>query len=380
LKPSLSSGPTVSPDPPVHFPAINSLRGIAILMVLAYHLFHFTGIFEYGWMGVDLFFVLSGFLITNILLQQKRDSSFFRNFYRNRVLRIFPVYYVTLIAFFLLANLLFNERDAASTYNYYKTHQAWFWTNTQNWLFIIKGSPEVPYLKHFWSIAIEEQFYLFWPFLVFSAINKFKLVKISICLMVFALLLRATLFMFDRSHVESYTFNTFARTDGLMGGAVLAILLPGHKKQLSLFCKVFFITGILFFIISLFIYGSISRYNMLTSVFGYTFISLFFTSAVYYVLTINSKLIQTFARFKLFHFFARYSYCIYVIHVPIYLAIITKSEFLAEKLSIPNNQFVLSAITLILVIVISMASYHLMEKHFLKLKRHSSKFTKSAIT
>ena len=144
------------------------MRGIAILLVLVCHLTQYGGMRPDGpfldrvwraWtmplgFGVDLFFVLSGFLITGILLDTREGPDYFRNFYARRVLRIFPLYYAALAVAFLLIPSV--RRDAL-----------WYWTYLTNFRFAEVGWPKVPYLGHFWSLAVEEQFYLVWPALVF---------------------------------------------------------------------------------------------------------------------------------------------------------------------------------------------------------------------
>ena len=148
-----------------YYPALDVLRGIAIILVFFYHTFHFIPFFEFGWMGVDLFFVLSGFLITDLLLVTQKNKNFFRNFYIRRFLRIFPLYYLVLTVFLVLSPYFFSQQNL-NEYTYYNQNQFWFWAQLQNWLFVTKGLGNSPYLSHLWSLAIEEQFYLFWPLLV----------------------------------------------------------------------------------------------------------------------------------------------------------------------------------------------------------------------
>src|SRR6476660_8253758 len=94
-----------APAQRTHCPALDGLRGIAILLVVLYHNFGFNSYFNYGWLGVDLFFVLSGFLITDILLNTMNTKNYFRNFYARRVLRIFPLYYLSLFLFIIILPL-----------------------------------------------------------------------------------------------------------------------------------------------------------------------------------------------------------------------------------------------------------------------------------
>src|SRR5512144_2577839 len=89
-----------------YYPALDGLRGIAIILVICCHNFDFIPYLRFGWIGVDLFFVLSGFLITDILLQTRDDKNYLQNFYLRRILRIFPLYYGVLLLFFALAPAL----------------------------------------------------------------------------------------------------------------------------------------------------------------------------------------------------------------------------------------------------------------------------------
>jgi len=158
-----------------HLPALDGVRGLAILAVL---LFHFvaprdpkgpidaaiTWLFSYGALGVDLFFVLSGFLITGILYDSRADPSYFRNFYMRRVLRIFPLYYgVLVIVFFVVPAIpALHGSEIAGL----RSHQAWAWLYGVNIYLAIHGGWVLSYIEHFWSLAIEEQFYLAWPLVV----------------------------------------------------------------------------------------------------------------------------------------------------------------------------------------------------------------------
>ena len=158
-----------------HLPALDGVRGLAVLAVL---LFHFvakttaTNTFEqvvnrvlnYGSLGVDLFFVLSGFLITGILYDSRTSPAYFQNFYMRRVLRIFPLYYAVLAGVFFVVPLVPPLRG--SELAGLREYQAWAWLYGVNIYLSIKGAWALSYLDHFWSLAVEEHFYFVWPLVV----------------------------------------------------------------------------------------------------------------------------------------------------------------------------------------------------------------------
>lgn len=162
-------------------PALDGVRGLAILAVLVFHFVApanpqgtvddvITWLFSYGALGVDLFFVLSGFLITGILYDSRTDPAYFRNFYMRRVLRIFPLYYgVLAILFFVLPAIpALHGTEIAALRN----DQAWAWLYGVNIFMAIHGSWGLSYIEHFWSLAVEEQFYLVWPLVVWLLAAK----------------------------------------------------------------------------------------------------------------------------------------------------------------------------------------------------------------
>jgi peptidoglycan/LPS O-acetylase OafA/YrhL len=161
-----------------NIPALDGLRGLAILAVIAVHAFSerllaghalarsIAWVARAGWLGVDLFFVLSGFLITRLLVASRGSPGYFRRFWLFRCLRIFPLYYATLVAVLLLAPLVWPSLTSA----YPCRHQSPLWLYWVNIDIVLKESAlfrtHVFFLDHFWSLAVEEQFYLIWPFVV----------------------------------------------------------------------------------------------------------------------------------------------------------------------------------------------------------------------
>jgi peptidoglycan/LPS O-acetylase OafA/YrhL len=158
-----------------HLPTLDGVRGLAILMVLMYHFVAQTTatnrfeaavnwLLSYGFLGVDLFFVLSGFLITGILYDSRADPAYFQSFYMRRLLRIFPLYYGVLAVVFFVVPMIPALRG--SEIAGLREHQAWAWLYGVNAYLSIQGDWVLSYITHFWSLAVEEHFYLVWPLVV----------------------------------------------------------------------------------------------------------------------------------------------------------------------------------------------------------------------
>jgi peptidoglycan/LPS O-acetylase OafA/YrhL len=186
---------------------LDSLRGIACLVVLFYHLK--PHLLPIGWAAVDLFFVLSGYLITRICLREGGGTGFLRAFYARRALRIFPIYYLAIFAVVALGPWL-PERC-------YLDGLPWYLTYTQNLSFYWSArAPRIsPYLDHLWTLAIEEQFYLVWP-AVAIRLGRRRLIPVSLGLLAASLAARM-------SGVNWWLL--LARADGFALGGLLAALL-----------------------------------------------------------------------------------------------------------------------------------------------------------
>jgi peptidoglycan/LPS O-acetylase OafA/YrhL len=158
-----------------YYKELDGVRGIAALMVMCFHFFQYLDstnpiilmikkVSIFGQTGVSLFFVLSGFLITRILIAEKGSKNYFLNFYIRRSLRIFPLYYLYLILVFFFIPIVTNANIPEFT------RQIYHWIYLQDFAITFKWDYSGP--LHFWSLAVEEHYYLFFPFLVYYLPDK----------------------------------------------------------------------------------------------------------------------------------------------------------------------------------------------------------------
>jgi peptidoglycan/LPS O-acetylase OafA/YrhL len=218
---------------PRMIPQLDRLRGLAILMVLLIHAeaaapSALIGMVNQGWAGVDLFFVLSGFLITGILWDTRDHAGYFKRFYGRRILRIWPPYTIVLVAAFCLLPLLKHSFGG------------WFREIPQEplgvWAYLLMiqnffGSAlrKSPILVVTWSLAIEEQFYLIWPIVIRQGLRRMLLPCVSAGL-VLAPLLRTWAMQRGISQIAIYT-SPLTHGDGLLCGAAIALWLRSAKPK-----------------------------------------------------------------------------------------------------------------------------------------------------
>jgi peptidoglycan/LPS O-acetylase OafA/YrhL len=177
---------------------------------------------KYGSYGVELFFILSGFLITGILYDGRNRPHYFRNFFMRRLLRIFPLYYGVLALVFFVVPLISLLRGP--TLDYLVDRQAWAWLYAVNIYIARNGEWSFYYLNHFWSLAIEEHFYLFWPLVVFVLARRpWALIAASLAMSLGAMLARLIGSLAGLSWWTTYSLTPF-RLDGLALGAFLAVM------------------------------------------------------------------------------------------------------------------------------------------------------------
>ena len=362
--------------------ALDGLRACAILAVLVHGgpRSHdglgprvLAAVSQFGWAGVQLFFVLSGFLITGILLDTKQRPHFFRNFYARRTLRIFPPYYVTLMLTLLVGPLVFST--AASGVGAILSRQGWLWTYTSNieilrhdgWCF----SAGWLSLDHTWSLAVEEQFYLAWPILVFLLPAR-GIVVVALAIILASPILRTVMFRGGVSPEAIYSF-TLCRLDALAMGSLLAVLQRSGvelAKQVRIAKGLFIAGGVALLGIIAKSHGFDSE-EFLIQTAGFSVLAVFCSGVVLWAALGSPD--RGFARILSgpgLTFVGRYSYGIYLYQgalsplfekIPVNrLAVLTGSR-LAALLIAMALKFVVST-------TVAFASWHLFERRFLALK------------
>jgi len=362
---------------PRHIAELDGLRGIAVLFVLLYHfsivLTYATGpiralrtVFTPGWTGVDLFFVLSGCLITGILLDEKGSRDYFRRFYIRRVLRICPVYYLALLVSFTLARAWLLPAAGVPI-----TTSLAYLFNFSNWLSL--HAREIEALNHYWSLAVEEQFYLTFPLAVFLLSRK-ALLRALTAVVVLAPVVRffilSTVADPDMAKRIAYVL-TPARADGLAFGALVAIVLRDERMRAAALRY----SGVaLAAIISLLLvwFGVKARFHLESPA---TLSALYTVLACAYALIVlrsadaagDRGAVQAFLRWRLLRKAGRYSYAAYVFHFPLLVATMPLFLALSERgrhlLALP---WFLAGIAL--TFLLARISWSVMEAPILRLK------------
>lgn len=364
-------------------PELDGIRGLAILLVFLTHFValelpvHAAGVdgavrwvARFGWTGVDLFFVLSGFLITGILLDTKGQPRYWRNYAARRCLRIFPLYYGALVLVMLVLPAVTHWGDPA--FRTLRDNQIWYWTYTVNFLQVIKGTAASPLnTSHFWSLCIEEQFYLFWPLVVLLASRR-TIRWIAAGAIAFGFVFRWWLVRSVGEPSAAYVL-TPGRLDGLMIGAVLAIEQreAGLERLRPLAARVAAGAGAV--VLGLAIWRGMEYTDPVMAIVGFPAIALAFGGFLVLGLTSPGPL-SRFLSLGPLRSWGKYSYGLYLIHYPLLGALDDKLgprvAHLVWRGSHLPGVLVLCAVGVPLAYGLAWCSYHFYEKRFLALKRY----------
>ena len=347
---------------------LDSIRAIAVIFVLISHWMpsdHIINKTPNGAIGVNIFFVLSGFLITKILFDNRNQaeklkipkSTVLKNFFGRRSLRIFPIYYLTIFGIFLFAQ--WSGTNIRSTFVYYLTY-------TSNYLFYCRDWDG--FLSHLWSLAVEEQFYLIWPWVILFANKKyfFHIIVVFISIgFLSQVLMRGT----TRSVILTFTcFDAF----GL--GAMLSWVITYAKDQIKKFYLLISIAAGLSFAFFMYNYFA-NRFEFMPNRTIVSFITVWLITYILLNRDRNTLRFKFILNNRILIFLGKISYGLYLYHnlmpnlnrtfiVPYINPLLPEvwTTKYAEDLFMVQNT--------ILLVAVSWLSYILIEKPFLNLKKH----------
>lgn len=400
-----------------YIPELDGIRALAAFLVM---LTHWPNVFlslKFGWIGVNIFFVLSGFLITRILVSEKEQplKNYLKQFYFKRSLRIFPLYYAFiiggLITFAVLTFFfpsLLQQEMWKSGYETITKDFAWYFTYAYNikinlrYFFEWKDSSNY-FFGHLWSLALEEQFYLIFPFIVYFASLK-NLKRIVLALIIICPLIRLWAAVYGHQLVnDSYWFgelfysNTFLQADALAWGAAITLFDFKLKKHYLNFALVFF-AWLIVGLTCLYFLRKAGYFLVEGKSLGYNFpgfwyqqftpyflinIRPFYQSILVNVLAVflilpatqNKALFPKIFNQPLINYFGRISYGIYIFHNPIMALFVIGGSYFGGWYVFTANPIVEILVFIIYFLVVfgvAHLSYQYFEKLFLKFKNNSN--------
>jgi len=354
-------------DEPRYMVQLDALRALAVFGVLVHHFlpqeFFLNSKLHWGSLGVRLFFVLSGFLVTGILLRcralidlNNQDKWFtIRRFYVRRFLRLMPVYYLAIFATKIIAFHSISTKTLL-----------WHLTYTSNIYFSFHEWDATT--SHFWSLAVEAQFYLFWPLIIIFLPNRYLLTAI-IFITVMAPLFRTLLIAANLSNGTREYILTFTCFDSLGMGALLAFFsnqsqLNQARKYLCNFC--FWIGIPLFIALNIIYIPNID--DSIVVVLGYTTASMFFVWLIDRAARGFSGLGGVLLEWQPLVFLGKISYGIYVYHL--YSSLCLDHVFTYLGLPWLNSVWIKFILKTVVTLIVAALSWQFFEKPINSLKRN----------
>lgn len=373
-----------------HITALDGIRGAAVILVLADHLFWsndhtgspffdlLSAIRNSTYVGVNLFFALSGFLITGILLDTLNLPHFFRTFYARRALRILPLYYGSLVFLLLLTGPM---HFVWSGWQYY------FLTYTAN-LAVRRAAPlDLGFfnINHFWSLQVEEQFYLFWPLVLYRFRRLETVLRISLVSCAAILGIRIFLIAMRKHPAFSGVYLPYAPTyscaDNILFGCALCVALRTRWRETVLRWapRVLAASAVVLLIAGIYNHGlywandDCLPARLFIPTLGFSLIGISCAAIIAMTLKVGSGTQRLFQN-RILRFFGKYSYGIYVFHMSVSgrisssLRFFLNSHLHSKAASVLLGGIVTGALT----VAVALVSYHLIEAWFLHLKRFFS--------
>lgn len=353
-----------------HYPELDGLRAVAVAAVIVFHCRKiatpdtpwqdlYLNLADTGWVGVDLFFVISGFLITGILLDTKNQADYFKNFYIRRSLRIFPLYYTSIVLIPVAFHILAVDRPTDVL--------SWpYWLYLQNWIPLFE-MPMTQGLGHLWSLAVEEQFYLIWPALILFAARRNSVGRMCMALLLLTVVFRVLLVL--SGHPRGAYFATISRLDPLVVGACLAVLLR-HRGTLEVFRSAatwtIAVTGLVIALVA-FLGRGFFGHTVAVVLLGFFPLALCFGGVFVLALTARPEGgFRLLLRSRPLRFVGKISYGVYVFHLP--LVFLLKSAWPTGGEGFWLSQFSFLTVVTATSVFLAWLSYQHFEKPILDLK------------
>jgi peptidoglycan/LPS O-acetylase OafA/YrhL len=370
-----------------HITALDGLRGIAIIMVVGFHyiatisppaskFLPIAKIAMFGWTGVDLFFVLSGFLVGGKLLDHKSSTNYFKVFYLRRAFRILPLYISWILLYILIVTIEPSVQAGNLAWTFEKPFpMVSYFTFTQNIFFVLERRTGPQWMGPTWSSAVEEQFYFLLP-IVIRFLPYRHLIKLCCLCVIMAPSLRLLLLNFDPKHwiLPASYFLLTPRLDSFMIGVMCACVVRNDFLW-RLCCENYklihtILIGLLFNILA-FIATDCSPASLTTSVFGMTTIALFYGFLILVSVTHPHSLMSRVIGSKLLCFFGKISYGMYIFHQSV-LGIV-HATFRSQMPVLNNNSDLVACLLAFAIsILLAYGSWILFERHFVHFGRSVS--------
>jgi peptidoglycan/LPS O-acetylase OafA/YrhL len=357
-------------------PELDTLRGVAVSLVVLFHAFGFSyglrglsgfakifvGLTMVGWVGVNLFFVLSGFLITGILLDTKARKDFYKRFYTRRALRILPLYYAVLVLLFVLVRAGFVAR-----------HASWPLLGLSA-IYLSNVSPFFGVPMQYgvlWSLSVEEHFYLIWPIAI-RELSRQKVIACAAIVVAVCVALRILYYLIGWN-INGYIWLS---ADGLaMGSGLAALARTTEPRKAVRRCSLmaFTCSGTLLLCGARF--GIFSAGHFLGLTVRETAIDLFFLGILSGALLIGASRFRRFVNIRPFQFLGAISYGVYLVHMLVFEVVAHFTLRYSPRLLASAGHFMLMVVQFCVAATLTIAVTYLsrwyFEEPFLRMKDHS---------
>jgi peptidoglycan/LPS O-acetylase OafA/YrhL len=352
-----------------YYEAFDGLRGLAILMVMLYHGAGNIFFLKWGWLGVDFFFVLSGFLITEILLNTESKVNFFRNFYLRRAFRILPLYYFTTLLFLWLSASIPQWQEQ---WLFYKPSLLYVFFNLHNWMVIFSSwHLKKEMFLHYWSLSVEEQYYFLWPLVIYFLKSRKKLEILLLSLLLAIILFRLCLFVWFSDSPKLFFLHFNTRIDGLLIGSLAGVYKFNYGgKVCGLIKRATIISLLTYSIFALVVEFSGSSFPNFV-VIGYTVVSFVFCYVSIWLIYHKENVFFRLATGSFLQWVGKISYGLYVYHW--FFLVLLRPDISQRLLRVAGDFGYVNMMSSILCVVLSFAaatiSYYFFERPILKWKK-----------